>query len=81
MYHKITIIFYMVVRQKKKMNSTLLPSSHFGMLFFKSHQGLATAWPTCPAYVDGKKCGYSFFRSNEHIIDASKWRHSVQFGC
>ena len=76
------IIFETVLRQKgnleheKILNSTVLPSLHFGM----HHQGFAAASPTCPAYDAGRKSENSSFWK-DRIIVASTYRQSVQFGC
>ena len=58
------------------MNSTVLPSFHFGM----NHQGFTVARPACLAYDTGRKSENSYFWK-DRIIVASTCRRSEQFGC
>ena len=50
---------------------TVSPSCHVGM----HHEGLATARPTCPSYVDGRL----FLK--DRITVASTCRRCIHFGC
>ena len=46
------------------MNSTVVPSFHFGM----NHQGIAAARPTCPVYDAGRKTVYPVVISESIVL-------------